>query len=314
MFQNGFKVRPLAEELMEEGLHPDKVLGEIDRNIALMESGPHAVSASGLPAGTKTPRTLSEVGKGLIAENEEPEVDEGEDLDEAVKGKRMKSKAQRAKNRRGAAYKRKLRKAKMYKRRNKAKIKRARKKAIRKAGGAKALAKKRAAAAKSNKRLQITGLDVLANLAEELEANGAGQESTHVSPYAEAVLDAGYLCHLLGEIFECYGDDRAAEALFRVGDYAAGLSEALDSLTEDEDLTEDQEADVKRVLEATQKALAAWEQLGSPTLPEAIEAMDEDALDEGDKKMEKDSKDDDSDEDESDDDDDSDDDDEDDED
>lgn len=267
---NGLKVRPLSEELMEEGLNPDKVLGEIDRNIRLMEGGPSPVSVSGLPAGTKTPRSLGEVGKSMIESAPQPKLDDGEGLDEGVKAKRMKSKAQRAKARRGPKYKRQLRKAKMYKRRHRAQLRRQRIKAIRKAGGSKKYREKQQRAAASNKRLSIvTGLDTLSNLAEELEQ--AEGRVNFVSPYTEAVLDAGWLCHLLGEIFECYGDERAAEALYRVGDYAAKLSESFEGLTEDQDLTEDQEAEVKRILEAAQKALAAWENLGCPTLPDALD-------------------------------------------
>lgn len=282
MFHNRLKIRSLSEELMDEGLNPDKVLGEIDKNIAMMEAGPNPVSVSGLPAGDESPRTLGALGATMVEDAPKPTEDPGvetkveadlseEELEEALKLKKMLSKAKRAMKRKGAKYKRKLRKARIYARRNKAKIKRSAKKFLRKVGGWAKLKKKRAVAKKGNKQLR-TGLDVLSNLAEELEASTSTEieESTN-SPYMGAVIDAGWLCHMLGDIFECYGDERAAEALFRVGDFSADLSESLESLTEDEDLDEDQEAEVKRVLEAAQKALSAWEELGSPTLPEAIE-------------------------------------------
>lgn len=289
-------IRSLDEELVSEGLDPDKVLGEIDRNIALMDQARPLVGAK-----REAPRALRTESANEVQDDvEEPAVfgedddsdeefaidgddldgvefsedDDDEDLEEGLKLKKMRGAAMRAKARRGPKYKKKLRMAKLYAKKFKAKIKRARAKVIRMAGGAAAYAKKAAMAHKAKKRL-VMGMEELASLAEELESEGVATQE--FSQYQEAAIDAGWLCTMLGEVFSCYGDFRAADALFGVAERSIGLSEDLVTVSDEEDLSEDQEEALTKLLSATQRALAAWESLGSPTLSEAVEyAVQED--------------------------------------
>jgi len=310
------KVGSLEEELRSEGLKPNKMLDEIERNIRLMEAGSSPTSASGLQEGTQVDRTLRDRGKTLVenapgnrvppagkrsaaalvlaslAEDADDEV-----LDQAFESidfetlteaelvefggmlKRMKSAVQRRLARRGPAYKRKLRIAKVYARRHKGKIKRRMKKLLAKVGGWSVLKKLRSMTGKGKRRSyqKADRDDVLANLREELSGSSAVESGT--SPFEIAAIQGGYLCHQLGEIFEELGDAGAAEALYRVADFAADLSEEMErTLTEsDEEIPEALEHKLNSVLEASTKALAAWEKLGCPSLWEAADEAEENA-------------------------------------
>ena len=61
-------VRPIEEELAEMGLNPDRVLHEIDRNTAMLESGPTPLNLSGLTEGSEASRSLAQYGDTLLAE------------------------------------------------------------------------------------------------------------------------------------------------------------------------------------------------------------------------------------------------------
>ena len=293
------KVGSLEEELRSEGLKPNKMLDEIERNIRLMEAGSSPTSASGLQEGTKVDRTLRDRGKTLVEDapgNRVPpagktvvpeNIDEMSDeelasfmesatreqLIEGLKLVKLRSAAARRMARRGPQYKRKLRANKKYARLHKSAIARHMKKRLAKAGGWSGLKAKRAKAG-PRKQLRM-GAEVLSTLREEL----GGVVSHDVSPFELAAIQGGYLCHQLGSIFEELGDAGAAEALYRVADFAADLSEEMEkTLSEsDEEIPEALEHKLNSVLEASTKALAAWEKLGCPSLWEAMDEAEENA-------------------------------------
>lgn len=284
-------VKPLHEELEEMGLDAEKVKRDILEN------------SRGMPMASVNPQALTEdnavvteptddvdafddddfdVEESEETDDEFPEIDEdfeedddeieedddedGEELDEAFKVQKMrrltsgeKAKAKKARKKRKG--KRKAY-AKKYYARMKKKIAKRRKKLLKKYGkkGLEKLHKQR-------KRL-VAGIDRLATLREELE--GAGAPGTTVTPVEEAAINAGWLALLLGEIFESLGDADVAEMLEAISDSAASLSEELEGMTEDE-LSEDQQNSLRQIFEAVAKALEAHEDLGSPSLMEAIE-------------------------------------------
>ena len=284
-------VKPLQEELEDMGLDAEKVTRDILRN------------SSGMPMATVNPQSLvEEAGTTVqptddvddfedfeVEESEElddefPEIDEdfedddddemseddddvdAEDLEEAFKVQKMRrltsgEKAKAKKARKKSKGKRKAY-AKKYYARQKKKIAKRRKKLLKKYGkkGLEKLHKQR-------KRL-VAGIDRLSTLREELE--DAGAPGTTVTPVEEAAINAGWLALLLGEIFESLGDADVAEMLEAISDTAAGLSEELEGATED-DLTEDQEKALRQIFESVAKALEAHEDLGSPSLMEAID-------------------------------------------
>lgn len=292
------KVGSLEEELRAEGLKPNKMLDEIERNIKLMEAGSTPVSTSGLPEGATEDRTLHERGKKLT-EDGNPDSDSDtevsdkdlEEMDEAELAtfmehasreqlvekaakmvRRTTTRSERRKAHRGPEYRQQLRKQKRAKRRGKAKRNRMTRLKIRRAGGYKAVAKKRAKAGPH--RMLRFDTDVVDNLREELEAlEHQTPETSGVNPYEVAAIQAGALCLEMADIFEALGDEGASEALMRVHEFAWDLSEEMEkSLTEDQDdIPEEMETKLQTVLEATTKVLAAWEKLGSPSIWEAME-------------------------------------------
>jgi len=257
------QVRPLDEELEEIGLDPKKVMGDIEQvSNKLIEGGSPLTSGA---------RMVEETEGDSASDDDEIidfEDDDDEDLDEAVKLKRVGfrekdgklvrvSKAEKRKEKmRRKKQKGKLRAAsRMYQKRYKTKIKKRRK----------MLAKK--GPARKGFRRQVSDVAMeLANLREELENSGA--VDGEISPFVEAAINAGYLALLLGEIFECIGDQEAGEMLRTMSDSAADLSEAIEA--NGGDVSEATEEKLTSLLEGVSKAMAAHENLGSPGLFEAI--------------------------------------------
>lgn len=290
-------VKPLHEELEEMGLDAEKVKRDIlenSRGLPNAQVNPQALMednsvvqepADDIEEDEETEETEDfDVEESEESNDEFPEIDEdfeeddsndevsedddedGEELDEAFKVQKMKrltsaEKAKAKKARRKSKGKRKAY-AKKYYARAKKKIAKRRKKLLKKYGkkGLEKLHKQR-------KRL-VAGIDRLATLREELE--GAGAPGTTVTPVEEAAINAGWLALLLGEIFESLGDADVAEMLEAISDTAASLSEELEGVTEDE-LSEDHQDSLRQIFEAVAKALEAHEDLGSPSLMEAIE-------------------------------------------
>jgi len=79
---DNLKVRPLEEELAEMGLNPARVLGEIDRQTALLEDGPSPLDPAGVREGDSSARSLAEYGSYLLAEKCEPDEDEDKEEDD----------------------------------------------------------------------------------------------------------------------------------------------------------------------------------------------------------------------------------------
>ena len=79
---DNLKVRPLEEELAEMGLNPARVLGEIDRQTALLEDGPSPLDPAGVREGDDSARSLAEYGSYLLAEKCEPDEDEDKEEDD----------------------------------------------------------------------------------------------------------------------------------------------------------------------------------------------------------------------------------------
>ena len=284
-------VKPLHEELEEMGLDAEKVKRDIlenSRGMPMATVNPQALTEDNSVAtaptddvdafddddfdveeSEETDDEFPEIDEDFEEDDEEIEEDEdedGEELDEAFKVQKMRrltsgEKAKAKKARKKSKGKRKAY-AKKYYARAKKKIAKRRKKLLKKYGrkGLEKLHKQR-------KRL-VAGIDRLATLREELE--GAGAPGTTVTPVEEAAINAGWLALLLGEIFESLGDADVAEMLESISDVAASLSEELEGVPEDE-LSEDQQGSLRQIFEAVAKALEAHEDLGSPSLMEAID-------------------------------------------
>jgi hypothetical protein len=269
-------VQPLEEGLKEIGLDPEQTIGQIQKTTDLINRRMDGGNGGGAPGYTqpqqppKPPQGLREVSETPQGTTPDPTGD-GEDLDEAVKVvkrkrvsmfKKMMAKRSR-KKRKG-----KLRRAaKMYYKKFKKKIAKRAKIKLKKFGKA-GLAKLH----KMGKMIRMSD-DNLANLREDL--NTGGGSGDNANPFEEAAFNAGMLALYLGEIFEAAGDIESAETMYDVSDAAADLSEAWDTLAEDDELDEDQEAQLERVLDSTIKALRVYEGMGAPSLMDVIEATED---------------------------------------
>ena len=262
-------VRPLHEELSEIGLDPDKIMADIEHNAGVLSEGGNPLTSGA--------RLVTEADENDFVQDElefddvdDDELDEDDDeLDEAIKMKRTGFKEVDGKlvrvtkaEKQKAKISRKKRKGKaraaqkMYRKRFKRKIAKRRK-----------MLAKKGPARKGFRRQFNSATMELANLREELENSGA--VDGEVTPYVEAAVNAGYLSALLGEIFECVGDQEAGEMLYTMSDSAADLSEAIEA--NGGELDEATEGKLTSLLEGVSKALAAHENLGSPSLFEAID-------------------------------------------
>lgn len=189
--------------------------------------------------------------------------DNGEELDEQmqiVKVQKLRG-AQLAQARR---QRRKLRAAKKayskkYYARNKRKIAKRRKKALAKFGK-KGLARLH----KQHKRVMVAGIDRLSTLRESLE------ENIETTLPEQVAINAGWLAVLLGEVFESVGEGEAAETLFELSDNAADLSDRLSAVTE-ESLTGRNAQELEHVVTTVATALKIYEDIGSPSLWEAVQ-------------------------------------------
>lgn len=308
------KVRPLDEEMKAIGLNPERTIGAMERNVMLLNQGSLPRDISGLPEGSDdVPRSIREVGAQLRedaseadtiinssdkAEGEEPSDGDihvtEEELGEAFKVVRrmIRTAAQKLKNKR--AY-RKVRSsarkyAKQYYRRFKRKIAKKRKRLRSKFGGEAGLKRARAGG-KKRITTQMSGLDAISNIREELaraeaakvEAQDAEVESHDrdlpVTPYEEAVIKAGLLLMYTGEVFEDV-EESAAAAMFDLSDGAAELAEEIAGV---EEIDDDTMKRMESLFIATSKVMKAHHSIGSPMPLLVFEAIDMigDALDDG---------------------------------
>jgi len=292
-------VRPLSEELEELGLDPDKVMGDIERvSGKLIDGGSPLTSGAHL---VEEAEAVAEADPEVNDDDlffEDDDESEGEYTDEQlesmefdddvddellekklvfrkrgyrikkVKGKKKLVKVTQKEKRVEKAtrmHKRGTLRAasRMYRKRFASKIKK------------RAKVRKRKPAKKGRQAIwQSDVSSALANLREDLEASGV--TTGEPSPYEEAALNAGYLALLLGEIFESVGDAEAGEMLRSMSDSAATLSEAIEA--NGGDVTEEIEAKLSSLLEGVSKAMSAHENLGEPSLFEAIEMGIENGL------------------------------------
>jgi hypothetical protein len=259
-------VRPLTEELKEIGLDPEKTISEIQRTTALIDKRMGGGNGGGSPAYTRD-RQLQEVREQPGTPSRQSASDE--ELDEALKVVRKKRvtmgeklKAKRGRRKRRSA----LRKAaKMYYKKFKRKILKRAAKKLKKFGKA-GLEKLH----KMGRRITM-GDDRVANLREELNTGGSGENS---NPYEEAAFSAGMLSMYLGEIFEAAGDQESAETMYDVSDAAADLSEGLASLGEDDEPEDEQKQRLERILDHAVRAIRVYEGMGAPSLFDVIEATE----------------------------------------
>lgn len=267
-------VRPLHEELSEIGLDPDKIMNDIEHNAGVLSEGGNPLT-SGARLVTEADEDdfvqdeLEFDDDDELGEDVEDELEFDDDLDEAVKMKRTGFKEVDGKMVR--VTKAEKQKAKIRRKKEKAKARAAqrmyRKRFRRKIAKRRKMLAKKGPARKGFRRQVSSASMELANLREELESVSA--VDGEVTPYVEAAVNAGYLSALLGEIFECIGDQEAGEMLYTMSDSAVDLSEAIEA--NGGELSEEFEPKLTSLLEGVSKALAAHENLGSPSLFEAIE-------------------------------------------
>ena len=212
--------------------------------------------------GMVSPGNLA-VLKKMRAALKEHSQNGGEELDEqmrVVKVQKLRG-AQLAKARQ---QRRKLRAAKKayakkYYRREKRAIAKRRKKALVKFGK-KGLARLH----KQHKRVMVAGIDRLSTLREELA------ENLETTLPEQVATNAGWLAVLLGEVFESVGEGEAAATLFELSDNAADLSERLSAVTE-ESLEGRNSQELEHLVTTVAKALRIYEDIGSPSLWEAVQ-------------------------------------------
>jgi len=277
-------VQPLDEALTEIGLDPVKTLGDMHRTNDLIEARVGGNSGGGAPAYIRPARSqITEDLDEVVVDYDTVDLDEGVDLGEAiriVRSRRLTS-GQKAKGRRGRKKRRAQIKAtgRKYRARSRRKIaKRARLK-LRKYGtaGLERLHKQR-------KRVVMSNDSDLANLREDLNELG-GSVAENSNSYEDAAFNAGLLAMHLGEMFEAYGDTQSAETMFDVSDAASDLSEAFEVLSPDtEELDEDQEDRLQRVLDSLVKGLRIYEAMGSPSMGDIVDFVEGEYGGGGDKK------------------------------
>jgi hypothetical protein len=196
--------------------------------------------------------------------------DDGEELDEqmqVVKVQKLRG-AQLAQARKQRKKLRAAKKAyaKKYYARNKRKIAKRRKKALAKFGK-KGLARLH----KQHKRVMVAGIDRLSTLREELA------ENIETTMPEQVATNAGWLAVLLGEVFESVGEGESAETLFELSDNAADLSERLTAVTE-ETLEGRNSQELEHLVTTVARALKIYEDIGSPSLWEAVQYEAENCL------------------------------------
>lgn len=194
---------------------------------------------------------------------QESAEDDGEELDEqmqVVKVQKLRG-AQLAQARKQRRKMRAAKKAysKKYYARNKRKIAKRRKKVLAKFGK-KGLERLH----KQHKRVMVAGMDRLATLREDLA------ETMETTLPEQVATNAGWLAVLLGEVFESVGENEAAETLFELSDNAADLSERLSAVTE-ESLQGRNSQELEHLVMTVAKALKIYEDIGSPSLWEAVQ-------------------------------------------
>lgn len=292
--RENIRVRPLSEELEGIGLDPDRVMNDIERNAGLLEqhfgSPPSSEAVRGRlledAAQDEPGDELDDDDTELDLDEDEMSLfDEAEVLDERIvvhkkgfrkdpeTGKMVKVSIQQKRKEKAARMEKKgsLRAAaRAYRKRFKTKIAKRRKK----------LAKKPVKKGMI-RRMESTAAARLSQLREELETSSIN--IGEVSPYEEAAINAGWLALLLGECFEAMGDVEAGEMLYAMSDSAAALSENIEAL--EGEMDEATEAKLASLLEGVSKALATHEDLGSPSLFEAIEMGAENGLYEEDEEL-----------------------------
>jgi len=268
------QVRPLEEELKDMGLDPQKTIGEIQRTTDLINKRMGGGNGGGAPGYTQSQQQQPRQGLQEVSQQPggtpAPASGGGEDLEEAIKIVRKKRvtaaerlAAKRVRKKRKAKIKRA---AKMYYKKAKKKILKRAKIKLKKFGKA-GLEKLH----KMGRRI-FMGNEALANLQEDLNTGGGAEGS---NPYEEAAFSAGMLALYLGEIFEAAGEVQSAETMYDVSDKAAELSEAWANLNDEDELEEDQEGQLERVLESVIKALRVYEAMGAPSLMDVIEATED---------------------------------------
>lgn len=273
--------RNLEEELQEVGLNADLALNQIERTTGLVEQR----LDENVPA-FEQPDVIEAPTPGTP---QHPLAAEGEELDEAFKvikklfktaGEKMKAKLGRKKQ--GLA---KLRRnAKMYRRKNKRKIKKRMAKKMRKFGkaGLERLHKARKRVVMSEPEPELPTLDEstsrIAQLREDLNSFGKveddvveSEQKEDYSPYEDAAYNAGVLAAELAEVFLAWGDEEAAESMENVSDAAADLSEMLDGFSEGEELGEEEEERLFKIISAINKGFGLHEELGAPSVDQVVE-------------------------------------------
>jgi len=283
MLNRNTKVRPLAEELKEIGLDPDKTIGQIQRSTKLVEARLRGANGGGAPGYLRpVPKAKEQVTEQKPKDDKEAPITEGSEdgveLSEAlkvIKTRRLTSteKAKGRRLRRKTRGKRRMA-GKMYRKRAKRRIKRVTK-MKRKRYGTAGLAKLH----KGRRRIVMQGESPLSNLREDLNRISESATAESSSAFEDAAYNSGLLAMYLGEMFEAFGDAQSAETMYDASDAAADLAEQL--LGKDEsDLTEEQQEMLGRVLDTMVKALRMYEAMGSPSLTEVLEFVEQNGDDE----------------------------------
>lgn len=262
------QVRSLEEELSEIGLNPEQTIGQIQRTTSLIEQrmGGGPGNGGGAPVYTQ-PQERPQPSPGSTPAEQ---MDEGEEIEEAVKLKRVKRKTAGEKLMSRRQYRKMRSKAKMagkqYRQRHKRQIARRR-----------AILKKKFGAGPRRKGFRVVRESEeeisLDQLREDINGSVAAT-SSDMNPFCEAALNAGMLAMHYGEMFEALGDEETAERLFAQSDIAADLANQFASLGEDDELDQDSENRLSSVLEHVTKGMRFHEALGCPTLVKLIEAVE----------------------------------------
>jgi hypothetical protein len=118
------------------------------------------------------------------------------------------------------------------------------------------------------KKPQKEWSDQIATLREELRGGVASvTEAVEMTPYVEAALNASILAMYLSEVFDATGDKESGTLLMNLSRVAGTLHEEMEGIAEP---TEEQESKLTKVLDGIIKSYSVYEEMGSPSLGDAI--------------------------------------------
>jgi hypothetical protein len=226
---------------------------------------------------------LSEEIMALLDEEYEPLLDisdiDSANKEEAFKAVRKKIRSAsdklRARLKRRKSRSKNRRRSKKYRAKNRMKIKRRMKRKLQKFGraGLAKLHKMKKRVVMADREEDRSDYDALREDLLSLTESRDDVPSTgdYLGPFEEAAFSAGYLAMLIAEHFDAMNDVEAGDALFDLSESAADLCEDLEGIMDADDLSEENDAKLRSLVEGVIKGLRVYESIGAPGIQECFE-------------------------------------------